>query len=250
MFSNKFASDCVFLTEHLPYTVVLMKRAFVFSALALVLVGCGSPTTLSYNITFDTQDKSRMNDLTQSSQRVMERRLARLGGELLGFHVDYTESENRTVIDVEVEPKEAADQLNAEMTEPFVLEVRVGEETEQEGDILVEGMGPFRATGVTGSDIDWVLSGDDEAAENALPKGAITIGFTDEGVKKMQELFQKDSGKPMGIFVRGRLAAKINLSNERITRTITIRGVPSREIADVFADDINVGLHMTFELLK
>lgn len=227
-----------------------MKRALVFSALALVLVGCGSPATLSYDIAFDTQDKARMNDLTQSAQRVMERRLTRLEGELLGFGVDYSESENRTVIDAEVSPQEAANALNEEMTAPFVFEIRVGEETEQEGDIVVEGMGPFRATGVTGDDIDWVLSGDDEAAENALPKGTITIGFTDEGVKKMENLFAANAGKPMGIFVRERLAARISLNDEHITRTITIRGIPSREIADVFADDINVGLHMTFTLLK
>ncbi|MBM3231435.1 hypothetical protein FJZ28_03860 [Candidatus Peregrinibacteria bacterium] len=224
-----------------------MKRLIVSTAFGLLLAGCGGSGILTYNVRFDTTDKVRMTDLTQAAQKVMERRLARLNGGLMDFDIEYVEASNTTTITAEVDPAAVAEALNEEMTAPFSMEIRIGVPEAQEGDITVEGQGIFRATGVAGTDIDWVLAGSDE---DALKKGNVIIGFTDEGVEKMQKLFKEFDGKPMGIFARGRLAAKIQLDKQKIERTISIRGLPSREIADVFADDMNVGLHMTFERVK
>lgn len=225
-----------------------MKRSVLIAAFGLLFAGCGTPATLVYNVTFDTTDKNIMSDLATAGQHVMERRLAALGGSLIDYKVNYDEKTNVTIITAEVDTQEHADALNAQMTEPFTLDVRVTADKEEPGDIVIKGQGIFHATDVTKDDFGWMTGNATEG--DALQHGQVTIGFTEKGSEKMRTLFRKYDGKAMGIFVRGMLVAKIKLQNEKIDRTITIKSIPSREIAEVFADDMNVGLHMTFTTTK
>ncbi|MCA9370586.1 MAG: hypothetical protein KC680_01335 [Candidatus Peregrinibacteria bacterium] len=220
-----------------------MKRFPFFVAFALFLTACG-PATLSYNITFDTDNAARMTDLSLALRRVTERRLARLEANLTDFDVDHNKETLETSVSIEVDSTKAAAQLNDELLAPFSFEMRyvVDPETEEEGDITVEGLGSFRATGVEGTHIDWVLG---EAMEGPLDQGKVIIGFTDEGVSRMQNVLHERDGTTIGLFVRGRLTASLQVDGDSITRTIEIPGLPSAELANIFADDMNVGIHMT-----
>ena len=222
-----------------------MKKIILPALFTLLLTACGSnePTTLNYNITFDTEIPERMNDLSLAARQVMERRLASMEANLIDYDVSHNKETMETNISVEIDDKEAAEQLNLELTTPFNFEVRYLIEEPVEGDIEVENLGSFRATGVTGEDVDWVLG---EAVDGPLNQGRVIIGFTDEGVTKMQTIFSEQNGSTVGLFVRSRLMASMEINGDTITRTIEIPGVPSGDLAKVFADDMNVGIHMTF----
>ena len=225
-----------------------MKRLLLITAFASLLAGCGSPVSVAFNVVFDTTDKNVMTELSTAAQHVMERRLAALDGNLIDYKVDYDEKTNATKITAEMDTQEHADALKAQMIAPFTIDVRVTADKAQDGDIEIKGQGIFRSTDVTKEDFDWLIGNATQG--DALKHGQVTIGFTEEGAKKMRTLFKKYDGKTMGIFVRGMLVAKVKLQGEKIEKTITIKGVPSREIAEVFADDMNVGLHMTFTEAK
>lgn len=221
-----------------------MKKIILPALFALLLTACGNePVTLNYNVTFDTEVPERMNDLSLAARHVMERRLAAMNANLIDYDVTHNKETLETGISVKVDDKTAAEQLNQELTTPFNFEVRYLVDKEQEGDIYVENIGYFRASGVTGNDVDWVLG---EAIEGPQDQGRVIIGFTDEGVTEMQDVFSDQNGSVLGLFVRGRLMASMETEGETITRTIEIPGVPSGDLAKVFADDMNVGIHMTF----
>lgn len=221
-----------------------MKRFLLIAATGALLAGCGSPVSTTYNVTFDTTDRATMSDLSTAAQHVMERRLAALGGNLIDYKVNYDEKTNVTLITADVDTQEHADALKAQMLAPFTIEVRINVDKEEPGDVTVNGQGVFRATDLSKADFDWMVGNESEG--DALKHGQVTIGFTVKGAEKMRTLFKKYDGRAMGIFVRGMLVAKVKLKNDKIDRTITIKNVPTREIAEVFADDMNVGLHMTF----
>lgn len=225
-----------------------MKRTLLPALFVLLLTACTSdPTTLSYNVTFDTKDNARRNDLSLATRHVIERRLERLGGFLLDYDIAHDDETDTTQIDVRIDDPDAAKALDAEMLAPFHFELRYLVSEPQEGDIAVEGTGHFRASGIGKPDVDWVIG---ETTEPPLNRGRVLIGFTDEGSVKMEQLFTEQNGNTVGLFVRERLTAAVKIAAEDFDRVMVIEGLPSGELAKVFADDMNVGIHMTFSPLK
>lgn len=220
-----------------------MKKLLTPALFALLITACGgTPTTLSYNVTFTTDNTDRMNDLSLATRHVIERRLGRLEGNLLDYDVAYDKETSVTMIDVKVDSSKAAKVLNEEMTAPFTFEVRYLVTEPTDGDIEAEGVGYFRASGIDKSDVDWVFG---ETINPPLNRGRVTIGFIDESTEKMQTLFTEQEGNTIGLFVRNRLTAAVQISND-FEKLLVIDGLPSGEIAKIFADDMNVGIHMTF----
>lgn len=219
-----------------------MQKTLLLLLIPLLLTAC-SGKERQYIVEFDTDNVERMADLTAAARRVIERRLLRHGGELVNFGVKREGKD--TFLTVETDKKEVAEALNTELTTPFELAMMVEVEGEPiEGDISVEGHGTFRSVNVTQEDLDWVLGAASDGP--IVGQGKVTVGFTEDGGAKMRIVFESHNGKHLGMFVRQQLAAKILLENEHISRTITIEGLPSSDLALVFADDVNVGTHMTF----
>ena len=219
-----------------------MKKFLVSAAFALCLTACG-PATLTYTIDFTTDNTDRKADLSIALHQVIERRLSRLEGALLDYDVDNNKETDVTTVTVKVDSAGSAEALNAELTEPFSFEVRFLAKDTAEGDIAVEGVGSFRATGVAKEDIDWVLG---DAGDEVLKTGRVIIGSTDRGAEKMKTVFRDQSENSIGLFVRGRLAASMAVAKGmQFDRVIDIPGLPSADLAKVFADDMNVGIHMT-----
>lgn len=221
-----------------------MKKIFLPALFALFITACGEPTILSYNATFTTDNVDRMNALSLATRHVIERRLARLEANLIDYDIKHDKESKQTTISIEVDDAKAASALNEELLAPFTFEVRYLADGEpEEGDIAVEGMGSFRATGVEKQHIDWVLGEDMGPPQN---QGKVIIGFTDEGVELMKSILSEQDGTTVGLFVRDRLTASLQVDGDAITRTIQIPGLPSADLAKIFADDVNVGIHMTF----
>lgn len=220
-----------------------MKKVFIPLVFALLLSACNQPKTLTYDVTFTTDNPDRMNDLSLATRHVIERRLERFDAHLIDYDVAHNTETKETEIEVQVDNADAAQFLNEKLTEPFSFEIRYLADEEQEGDIYVENVGYFRPTDIVKEDIDWVLG---QALDGPQQSGRVVIGFTDVGVEKMQNIFDNQDGSTIGIFVRNMLTASLKIEEGTIERTIAIDGVPSGDLAKVFADDVNVGIHMTF----
>ncbi len=203
-----------------------------------ILAACGGPTTVTYRLTFDTQDPTSVEELTKAAIRVAERRLERL---------DATLSEKNIVKDAEgvtltlgVSDGESANILTEEMTSDFTFDIM--ETTTASGaDVTVEGLGGFLRTDVNGDDIVSIVAAPSPGGQGAL----VRIKFTEEGLEQMRALFGTNVGKDLGLFVNDRLVSTMRVLDANFPTPLIIDGIPDIELAQIFADDVNVGLNVT-----
>lgn len=214
----------------------------LFSLVSLcILAACAASNSASYVLTMDVTDPQQREQLAQQSLRVIERRLERMGE--IPSEKSVTERDNETRLSVTVETREALDQLAEELQRPFSFMVMTQAEEGEEGEISVEGHGSFVSTGITGDDLEWVEGGPEPGAAS---RGQVRLVFTDEGRSEMADLFARSEGKMIGIFVRDQLISKLLVDTNELKDDIVIRDIPSPELAQIFAEDVNVGLHVTF----
>jgi len=219
-----------------------MKKLLLPVLFALTLTACGNTTSVSMNAKFDTNGKDDKAELVLATKKIITRRLAMHEADLVDFDVQYKD-DNSVDITVKGSDADATKAMLDAMTQSFNLEIRKNVPEHQDGDITVEKLGDFRETGINGDDISWVLS---RASDNALDHGEVMMQFTEEGSKKMNTLFQENVGVNIGLFVRGQLAANFAIPNGGFEDSIIIPNIPSVEMAEIFADDMNVGTNMIF----
>lgn len=222
-----------------------MKRLLLGLSAVIVLAGCNSQTTVRYSLTFNTTDSQSQENLTFAGQRVIERRLEHLNETIISNTID--SSKKPTTITVTVPDKAAADELTKELTAPFSMQIMAQTGTGETADITIEGQGSFRQTGISEKDLTEVVSHKDPDGE-----GEVALLLTASGHTKMQQLFKQTVGSNIGIFVREggsaqyQLVSKLHVDTNVAPANIVISNIPSSDLADVFADDMNVGLHVTF----
>lgn len=216
-----------------------MRRLPLLFTTLFILAACGTTKT-AYVLSFDVQDAEQQSALTLASLRVIERRLARMGDQLIEQNLQTHDEE--IAIALKIRDKEASATLTAELAKPFSLDI-MEQSPEDTADTVVEGHGGFRKTDVTQEHLEWV-----EAREYGPEKkqGMVVLYFSPEGRTLMQKIFKKNKGKAIGIFVRNQLASKLTVDTDQVKDDIVIQGIPSYTVASIFADDINVGLHVTF----
>lgn len=216
-------------------------RTSLFAGLSMVtlLAGCGGSVASNYRLQFDTEETSRLTLLSLAVTRVVERRLEAMGESVKGL--DISQKEEGPELTFTVETEAAAALLSDELTTPFDLKIMRETKVGETPTIEIEGHGGFIETGVTEEHLEWV-----EAAEELDNKGRITLSFSPEGRELMRTVFRQNVGRNIGLFVRGRLVAKLQVDTAELKDDIIITGIPSPELARVFADDVNVGLHVIF----
>jgi hypothetical protein len=214
-----------------------MKRILPLLAFPLVLAGCGT-VNVSYELSYNTEDSAMQVELLRSSLRVIENRLQRMETSLKDQSV--SGSGGKVILTLTLAESEAAEQLTAELTQPFKLRV-MKEVPAGQGQITVEKLGDFAETGLTENDIIWA-----EAAEDSKGKGAVRLTFTPEGRTKLAAVFKENLNRSIGIFARDRLISKLQIKSDTIDENIVIRDIPNLDLARIFVDDLNVGLHVMF----
>lgn len=214
---------------------------FLFAA-ALTLAACGSAAKAGYAITFKVQDPAQRSQLLIMSQNVIQRRLATMGEEATIDDLKATEQGGEIRLTVS-DPVIAA-ALTEQLTQPFTFEV-MKEVPLDKADIRVAEHGGFGKTGIDARHLTWVQS----ANQQGTPLAMVTLSFTPEGRTLMQKVFKENKGKFVGIFVRGVLVSKLKVETDQLKDDIVIQEIPSKELADAFADDVNVGLHAAFAQL-
>ena len=206
--------------------------------LALALCACGS-ISITYDIDVQIEDDTVRSKVLFSSLRVIERRLASMGEE--ASDLDLKRATDQMQIYVEVSNQAVLDALTENLTSPFDLSFQRQAGEEEVADIVVEGQGGFIRTGVNQNHVSWM-----EPSEEPGGTGRITIIFTDEGRAMMADIFNENVGSNLGLFVRDQLVSVLYVDTPDVLDDIIISEIPSAELAQVFADDVNVGLHVTF----
>ena len=215
-----------------------MRRLFPTLAVSLLLSACGD-ASVAYQLTFGVDDQDDQQALIEASLRVIERRLDRMEESILDKHVE-RDGSGSTLLSLTMTHQDAADTLTEELTRPFKL--RIMAQTETGGDLFVDGIGSFRETGITEEDLLWVQSRQRPDSN----RGEVRLIFTPDGQPRMEELYRSMYQKNLGLFVRDRLISLMQVEQKELTDDIVIRDIPDPAMAGIFADDVNVGLHVTF----
>ncbi len=224
----------------LPYTPSAMRRLFPLVLLTCVLAGCGSPT-VRLSLAFDVTDPMQRTILLEESKKVIERRLSRFEDATpSAMHVENSAS-GAVLLSFTVNNAKARAALVDELLAPFSLKVMTA--STGTGDLFIEEQGWFSVTGITQKDIVWT-----EGAADSEGKGIVRLVFSDEGRVKLATVFREHPAGTVGIFVRDRLMAKMPIDTAELKEEIVITGIPVPDMAGIFADDVNVGTHVTFSL--
>jgi hypothetical protein len=215
-----------------------MRRFFLLSASLLLLTACGK--TVQYTMTFDLDDAAQRTQLEAATVRVIQNRLLGQGKKLLSSEV--IDKDDKRVLVMKVSDDDAAKILTESLTTPFTMTIM--QQVETGGDISNEKYGNFKQTALTTEYFEAVIPREAEGGQ-----GSAVITFTPEGQTRLQKLFKENRGETIGIFVRGVLMSKKLIDAKDTQNSISVDGIPSPGIAKVFADDVNVGLHVSFSEL-
>jgi len=221
----------------------MFRRLFPL-ALLLLLVGCGS-SALRFTLTTNISDAAKRTELMEASKRVVERRLSSLGTKSTDLTIT-SETDETASLSFSPQDGTVKDEITKELITPFSLEIMLfnGKDKEKDkGDLYVDEQGWFTKTGINEKSIIWAKASTDEWG-----KGEVALDFTPEGRALLKKIFQEHTGGQLGLFVRNRLMSKLLIDTKDLKENIVIAGIPSPDIAGIFADDVNTGAHVTFSL--
>lgn len=223
-----------------PTLLAPMKRFLALSVAMLALTACSDAATVRYHLQMNTTEQTEVVQLTQETFNVMQRRLEHMEEAILDMK-SKNEGSGSVIMTLSTKNKEALDALTDQMVVPFTLEIMAQSEEGQTPDVTVEGHGGFVKTGMTAKDLLWVEA-DQEPGKDL---GRVHLVFTEEGRTKIAALFKRMKGKNIGIFVRGQLVSKLLVEDDVLRDDIVIQDIPSVDLAQIFAEDVNVGIHVT-----
>jgi hypothetical protein len=218
------------------------SRIIVPIVLTLLLSACGSGS-ITFNVAVDTAAGVDRQEMLGASLRMIERRVQAIeqqgGWQNLLEDSDLQADGDDTTITVKLAESEAVDMLIEDMTFPFSFEFMVQVPMEEAEIVVAETQG-YRTVNLNASHVRQLedrLTGD--GAE-------VLVEFTGEGITRKTEVFTEHAGETMGLFVRGQPVYQFVVEAADTNSDSFIIKVPQAELASVFADDVNAGLHVTF----
>jgi len=218
-----------------------MTRILPLAAVsALFLSACGGSLTsekATYALTINMTGATVVDNLTNAAMRVVERRIDAMG--VVNQKNEFGEG-NKSII-VSMPDKEGIDELTRQLTRPFVLEVVKQTESGSTPDFTVEKLGGFSKTNIGTADFVGV-----EVGTDANKKARARMILTTEGRQKLKTLLAEQDGKMIGIFLHDRLISAFEASSSNQVEDLQIQNIPNLLMAEVFMDDVNVGLHVVF----
>lgn len=208
----------------------------------MVLAACGSSVQLSYTAKSSVDDPARNTLIFQATERVLTRRLAAVN--VASPRVTVVPQDSTTATVNMTVPGASVDTVNRIVSDPFTFEIRM--EKGMVKDAAGVEQTDWQPTGVDGSMLDWV-----QPVQNADSSIiGVELRFSEAGRTKLKEAFRGNKGRDVGVFVRDLLVSKLKINTEVLDEHIVISGIPSAKVAEIFADDVNVGLHISFTASK
>lgn len=238
------------------------NRAFALAILSCALLAsCKStPRTVTYDISLSKIGNTHRLELVNAAERVATRRLAALS---IKGTAKAVPAETGATLNLTLPDKKAAESIAKLFAEPFTIDIRT----------QVKPLTDFKQDDPTGS--NWKMStvGNDDfewiqvIGDKATGKIGVELQFTPDGRKKFEKVFTElaaannrlapsipklapaaanPASLNIGIFVRGVLVSALTPSGTKLDSHVIITGIPKPAMAQVFADDVNVGLHARF----
>ncbi len=224
-----------------------MKRLSLLFCSLLLVTACSkaatSSDTIRYTLKIDATDAAKRTELTQAAKKVAERVVESMEKKIVADSIDTSSTD--PVLQIKLDDPKAIATLTDILTSPFKLRVMAEHDDTKTADITVQGTGKqlgFSETGITEKSLDWVtaspIAGD--------TKAEVRLDFTPAGRDQLSQVFKDNKGKTLGIFVRNKLISVMQVESDKPMDVISISGIPSLEIATIFADDVNRGLHVQY----
>lgn len=214
-----------------------IRPTLIALSLGLALASCGGPKTLTYRLQLATQDPAQRIELIDGTQRMVTRRMAAISakGTVIASPVG---DAGKLVIKLEDGGK--ASSVQNFLSQPFSFELKGAMKKTPPPPPDQE---EWTATGITGTDLQWLRA----IGDKATGKIGVELIFTPEGKAKLKRVFDQFTGGELGIFVRDLLVSKLTVAGgSELDKSIIITGIPSPAVAQIFVDDVNVGLHVSF----
>lgn len=206
----------------------------------LALAACSPKQAMTYNAMIDAEDSGKVMALIQASERVLTRRLAAAQVQKSVVTVVPTGGKN-ALVTLKLPNDEARETAERILSDLFTFEIKI------DGGVNADtGETDWQPTGIDGTMLTWIQPIRD-AKSGAL---AVELQFTPEGRKALAKAFKNNRGNDIGIFVRDLLVSKLRIESSAPAESILISGIPSEKVAEIFADDVNVGLHVAFSPAK
>jgi len=209
---------------------------------AVLLAACGSDR-MAYDLHLTAAAGLDTDEIIGASVRMVERRVEAIS-DAQGWtgamkDIDVRKTENGARITVQATKTELLPFLTEDLTEPFSFEF-MEEVPVEDSDVVVADSIGYRNLALNGQDVRWLVARD--GGETAL----VTVQFTEEGRARKKQVFSENVGEELGLFVRKHPVYRFLVEQNDVSEdTFTIK-VPQKELAEVFADDVNAGLHASF----
>ncbi|MBI3618466.1 hypothetical protein HY213_00340 [Candidatus Peregrinibacteria bacterium] len=217
-----------------------MKKFFSILFVALMLAACSKNASMvRYRITIVPVNDPHGPLLIEAAQRVITRRVGAMNAKVLQAKTKV--NAGQTTLEETLSDPTLESKLTQQLQGPFSFRLLRKIEKGETADLTTPAGEGFKETGVGERDVEWIAAGTDPATTT----GIVEITFTDEGQQKLKTLFTQTKGKMLGLFLRRHLVSTVKSTGD-VKTSITISGVPSPVLASIFADDVNVGVHVQF----
>lgn len=203
------------------------------------MAGCGGAASpLRYHAVMTVEDATKMPILFDVIERVLLRKFAALDVKQPEITI-IPEGKDSAIVSIEVASSDDQKTVENIMTDTFSFDMRLDMGTE-----TVDGVETtkWESAGVDGSMLNWVQA----VGNRQTSQVNLELSFDETGKAKLQELAKTQKGKRLGIFVRDVLVSVLQIESGSFADVVVIGGIPSATVAEIFADDVNVGLHVTF----
>ncbi len=216
-------------------------KPFAIIGVLLALAACGpSKTTLTYDVTVKSLDATRAGEIIKASERVINRRMA--GAEVEGAVVTVVPTGSgagRMTLDLP--NAEAVEKAERILADGFTFDMRIEEPKTDANGSPIES--DWMDTGLSGTVLTWITPVNFTGDKGEV---GVELTFNAAGRELLTKVFNDNKGKHIGIFVRDLLVSKMQIATTKPADHIVISGIPSLKVAEIFSDDVNVGLYAIF----
>lgn len=216
-------------------------RPFIIGIVSVIILSaCSQKTTITYNLDAKTTDGPKAITLLQAAERMMNRRMA--GEDIKDARATvYPTGLHTGLMKIEVaNTNEAKAVIEHILSEKFTFDLRIEKQAPTAD--TADTKANWEPTPITGEYLVWAQAiGNRQSGEVS-----VDLEFNDAGAQLIGDVFTKNKGKYIGIFVRDLLVSKLRISDAKTTNHLLIGGIPSAKIAEIFADDVNAGLFVTY----
>jgi hypothetical protein len=207
------------------------------TALTLAACSSGEPVAVRYDINYRDLPINKVDVILDSVQHVIQGRLASLNTTPADLKVVASGSGAIATLSI---PADAADELTRQLTSPYTLRFLRQSGSGETVTQSVAKYGNFSDSGLTEEHVLWVEAGTDKDG-----LGTVSIALNDAGHTLLKTLSASDAGRQYGLFAKGRLISLFTMQAS-FGGDISLEKIPSPDLAAIFADDVNVGLHVNF----